>query len=196
MDVDVRRTMSAHHLLHWHLPLAFGWMVLPFFAWRVVVRLRRLLLRQRFSLLEQYLRVAGLSALVVFVAIVAFAERAAFWSLVGGLAAGALFGALGVRLTQFDPHSGVTYFKPNRWLGMAFALLLLGRIGWRLWLGPDDPDANWSLDGFVRNPSTMVLFGLFSAHLWVYALGIIYWTRRGRLHAGRPMPAAAQPPDA
>jgi len=174
-------------MLHWHLPLALAWLIAPLFAWRVMVRLRRLLARQRFSEFEQYLRVAGLSVLVVFVGIVAFAERRAFWALAAGLAVGALLGALGVRLTKFDPHAGVTYFRPNRWLGMGFALLLLGRVGWRLWLGPDDGLEGWSVDGFVRNPSTMLLFGLFSAHLWVYALGLIYWTRRWRLVAPDPV---------
>ncbi|MDB5826380.1 MAG: putative rane protein [Variovorax sp.] len=173
-------------MIDWHLPFAWWWMLAPLVAWRVLVRLRRLVARQRYSRRVQYLRAAGLGILVIVVAVIAYSAHAAFIALACGLMAGAILGGIGVRLTTFDPCEEGIFFQPNRFLGSALAIVLLGRIAWRLFTGTDDPGESLSVAGFVRNVSTMLLFGLFSAHFIVYALGVIYWTRRDRLRPGRP----------
>jgi hypothetical protein len=163
--------------MYWHFPSTAWWIIVPFVVWRIVVRLRRLLVRQRFSLAIQWGRVVSLVVLTIFVALVAFAENPSSIALAAGLAVGALLGAWGVRLTTFEQVDGELHFQPDRYLGLALSLLLLGRIAWRLAGGPIDQEG-WTLAAFVRNPSTMLLFGLFSAHFIVYALGLIYWAKR------------------
>jgi hypothetical protein len=163
--------------MYWHIPPFAWWIILPVVAWRVVVRLRRLLVRQRYSALIQWARATSLGLLTIFIALVAIAENSSSIALAVGLAVGALLGAWGVRLTTFEHVYGQLHFQPDRYLGLALALLLLGRIGWRLLAGPIEQEG-WTLAAFVRNPSTMLLFGLFSAHFIVYALGLIYWAGR------------------
>lgn len=173
-------------MIDWHVPSALWWVVVPFVAWRIVVRLRRLLVRQRFSKARQLARAIGLGLLVVAVGAIAFEDKASFGALCAGLVVGSLLGALGIRLTRFDPRDDGIYFEPNKYLGLALALLLLARVGWRLWSGSTDVTEGWTVAEFVHNASTMLLFGLFTAHIVVYALGVIYWTRRCRLKRGRP----------
>jgi hypothetical protein len=163
--------------MYWHIPPFAWWIVVPFVVWRVVVRLRRLLVRQRYSLAVQWARATSLAVLTIFIALVAIAENSSSLALAAGLAVGALLGAWGVRLTTFDDVDGALHFQPDRYLGLALALLLLGRLAWRLFAGPLDQEG-WTLAAFVRNPSTMLVFGLFSAHLIVYAIGLIWWVRR------------------
>jgi hypothetical protein len=163
--------------MYWHIPPFAWWIIVPFVAWRVVVRLRRLLVRQRYSLAIQWVRAGSLALLTTFIALIAIAENSSSIGLAVGLAAGALLGAWGVRLTTFEDVEGELHFQPDRYLGLALALLLLGRIAWRLLAGPIDQEG-WTLAAFVRNPSTMLLFGLFSAHLIVYAIGLIWWVGR------------------
>jgi hypothetical protein len=163
--------------MYWHIPPFAWWIIVPFVAWRVVVRLRRLLVRQRYSLAIQWMRAGSLALLTTFIALIAIAENSSSIGLAVGLAAGALLGAWGVRLTTFEDVEGELHFQPDRYLGLALALLLLGRIAWRLLAGPIDQEG-WTLAAFVRNPSTMLLFGLFSAHLIVYAIGLIWWVGR------------------
>jgi hypothetical protein len=163
--------------MYWHIPAAAWWIIAPFVVWRIVVRLRRLLVRQRYSLAIQWARATSLTVLTIFVALVAIAENSSSIGLAIGLAVGALLGAWGVRLTTFEHVDGELHFQPDRYLGFALALLLLGRIAWRLLAGSIDQEG-WTLAAFVRNPSTMLLFGLFSAHLIVYAVGLIWWVKR------------------
>jgi hypothetical protein len=163
--------------MYWHLPPLIWWIVVPFLAWRVVVRLKRLLSRQRYSHPLQWARATGLYLLTILVALVAFEEHAAFIALAIGLGIGVLLGVWGVRLTKLEPVDGETFYQPDRYLGAALSVLLLGRIVWRIYADPTEP-TGWTLAAFVRNPSTMVLFGLFSAHYIVYALGLIYWVKR------------------
>jgi hypothetical protein len=46
----------------------------------------------------------------------------------GGLIAGALIAALGLRLTQFSSDEKGRYYTPNSYIGAAVTLLLVGRI--------------------------------------------------------------------
>jgi hypothetical protein len=169
-----------NRLLYWHIPTALWWVVGPFLAWRVGLRIYRLVARQKFSKKRSRIRAASLGALTLFIGVVAFEERTAFFSLCGGLALGAILGAAAVKLTSLRLRRNTTSIQPDLPTGVVLSVLLLSRIAWRLVEGSADGALGWTLAEFVRNSSTMVLFGLFSAHYFVYSLGIVGAVRRKR----------------
>jgi hypothetical protein len=157
-----------------HVPASLWWIVAPFVAWRVYVRLRRLLARQKCSMWRHGGSIVGLLLLTSGIAFVAAEEHRSLMSLAAGLVLGAIAGAWGLRITEFEPRADGLYFTPDRFLGGALSLLLVCRIGWRLVEGPSQ-GAGWSLDEFVQNPSTLFLYGLFSGHYITYAAGLLFW---------------------
>ena len=159
--------------MYWHIPNAVWWVLGPVVAWRLVVLVHRLFAWQRFSEPYLWLRAGSLSVLILFVALIAFEEHTAFFALAAGLVLGTVLGLASVRSTTFMPSGGETLVQPDRVVGLLLSVLLIGRVCWRLAAGPADVGLGWNLASFVRNPSTMLLFGLCSAHFLAYALGIV-----------------------
>ena len=122
----------------------------------------------------------ALLTLGVLVCVVAAAEeRSSVASRLAGLLTGAALGAWGLRLARFDARGEGIFFQPSPFLGTALSALLLGRIAWRLAAGPVNVEG-WTPAEFVRNPSTLFLFGLFAAHYLAFALGLLRRSRRLR----------------
>jgi hypothetical protein len=176
--------------MHAHIPAWGLWFFVPLFAIRVVFRLRRFLSYQALTVSHE-LCGSGLLVLgVIGTAVAAAEERSSVLSLSVGLAAGAAVGLWGLRLARFDKRADGVFFQPNPYLGTALSVLLLGRIGWRLLNGPANVDG-WTPAEFVRNPSTMFLFGLFAAHYLIFAFGLLRRARRS--HAGIRVGGAVRP---
>lgn len=59
----------------------------------------------------------------------------AFTYTLGGLAAGALLGMLGLWLTRWEPGIGSLHFTPNRWLVLGITLVVTARLLYGFWRG-------------------------------------------------------------
>jgi len=157
-----------------HVSPQLWWLIVPFFAWRVVVRLYRLLARQRYSPLVVWVRVGTLGLLTAAIAALAAGHSTSIVLLSCGLSVGSILGVWGVRMTGFERCEDALYYQPNRYLGVGLSVLLLARVIWRLVLGPEHDSTGWTPTEFARNPSTLLLYGLFSGHYLAYALGLRY----------------------
>lgn len=124
---------------------------------------------------------AGLSS-VVFVVFALIA--AAFWpGAIGhaafGWAFGLVLGVLALRLTRFERTPQGLFYRPNLWLVLGLAALLLGRLlaglvqGWRsIWQG-----AAWPVDGWLSHASLLGAAGVLLGYALAYA-GLLWWRWR------------------
>lgn len=91
-----------------------------------------------------------------------------------GLAAGALLGALGVRLTRFEPTPQGVYYQPNGGLALVLTVVVAARIG----MGFVQLFRHWQ-DGAAQaasilggHGSLVAVAGLLLGHYLVYAWGV------------------------
>jgi hypothetical protein len=101
-------------------------------------RIRRHIGRQRWQPRRTYGRIAFLGLAAAGLLAAGLANPALRVGIGLGLLAGAAAGVAGMRLTRFvaDDGGGRGYI-PNPWIGGALALLLVGRLGWRMWRAGD-----------------------------------------------------------
>lgn len=100
---------------------------------------------------------------------------------VAGLAVGGLVGALGLTVDRFEWTSRGMFRTPNRWLVLALALLVAGRIVLGFWLAwrdePADGMAAWATRGGLMGIGGILLG---------YALATA-WGLRHRISRGAPV---------
>jgi hypothetical protein len=153
--------------------------VLAFVVWR---RLRGTFGRQpirRGRMLARVLFFAVFGAL----ALLANARHPALTEgLIAGVAGGVLLGLAGLRLTRFERRpDGSDGYVPNPWIAAALAVLLLGRIAWRLTveLPQLEPTAaTGSMNGLGSSPLTLALFGMLVGYYIAYFSGLLVHHRR------------------
>jgi len=105
-----------------------------------------------------------------------------------GLAAGCALGALGLRLTRWEPGPGVLYYTPNRWLVLSISIAIALRIGlglWRAWQAwdADAGDGSWlAAAGFSGSLAAGALvlgyYLAFWAGIWLGARNHAGYRRR------------------
>jgi hypothetical protein len=125
--------------------------------------------------------VAAVNAWSLLVSALVFAGGAALTGLwvegalpyaLGGLAAGALAGMLGLALTRFEATPQGIYYTPNRWLVLALMLVVLARLAWggyrmqQAWAG--DAHAAW----LSQQGQVLAVGGLLLGHYLAYAWGL------------------------
>ena len=166
--------------------------LLPLIVWRMYARFRRLVGRQRLSRIRPWITVTVFPALVLLVGWVAHfhIERLAWLAM--GIALGVLCAVYALRLTRFEATPQGLFYTPNAHLGIALSLLMLARIGYRMYevmsAGPILARDN---SEFVRSPITLVIFGVLAGYYVAYATGLMRW-RFAVLRAKREREAAQQ----
>ena len=165
--------------------------LVPLLVWRLWSLVRRMIGRQRLSRVRPWITLTVFPILVALLGYGAWhfhAER--LWWLGGGLAAGALLGVYGLRLTKFEPTREGLFYTPNVHLGIALSLLFAGRILYRLVeayvIGTTTNP--WGAD-FARSTITLTVFGLLAGYYVAYAIGLVRW-RFAVLRAKREREAA------
>ena len=143
-------------------------------AWRLYVRIRRMVSRQKFSRRRTLLTVILFPLLLVGFAVMSFAHPQTLAALAGGVALGVGLGWYGLKLSTFENTPIGFYYTPNAHLGIALSLLLIVRIGFRLAPGmflaaQDNPMPT----DFARSPLTLAIFGTLAAYYVCYAAGLL-----------------------
>jgi hypothetical protein len=174
---------------------------LALIAWRVYVRFKRMVGRQRLSRVRPWITLAIFPLLVGLLAAAALGQPARLAWLAAGLAIGAVLGVFGLRKTHFEPTREGLFYTPNAHLGIALSLLLAGRIAYRLAdLFLIHPDAPRGVRDFAGSVPTLAVFGVLAGYYIVYAAGLVRW--RGRVlrakrdREARARASAAAPPAA
>lgn len=172
-------------LPHPHLPLLGVVALGLFIAWRVVVRVRRLLTRQKLRPWRARL------TLVLFPwAGLGLIPR--LWGQPLGLAAEALGLAIGIGLAllalrhaHFEATAEGIFYTPDARIGLGLSALLVGRVAWRVAELARSPNPlAESPDAFIQSPATLVVLGALIGYYSLYAAGLL--RERRRLLRARP----------
>ena len=116
-------------------------------GWIYYRRIRRQFGRQQWRPgAGRWLRLILLAVLLAGICVAASTIANALLPVVAGIAIGALLGWLALRHTHIETVDGTQWYTPNRWIGGALSLLLVGRLAWR-----------WSHGGFMAGggPTTL-----------------------------------------
>jgi hypothetical protein len=155
--------------------------LLPLFAWRVYMRFRRMVGRQRLSTARPWITLGIFSAVIVVLAFAAQGHLERLEWLAVGLPVGTGLALYGLRVTRFEPTPQGLFYTPNAYLGIAMSLLFFGRIAYRL-VEVYDIAATHGKPNFMSSPITLAVFGLIAGYYVVYAIGLLLW--RSRVSAG------------
>ena len=144
-------------------------------AWRVYGRIKRAVGRQQFSKGRAIATVCFFPVIAALLCYSTLKHSEGILALVGGLAVGTGLGIYGLRLTKFEPTSAGLFYTPNAHLGIALSLLLVLRIGYRLFMSyfGDASAAAAPSAGFVQSPLTLAMFGTVAGYYVMYAIGLL-----------------------
>lgn len=167
--------------------------VLPLILWRVYVRVRRTIGRQRLVLKTLKVRIGIFGVITVLVAATAARYPAALLGLFAGLVVSLGLAWVGVRLTRFERTSDGDFYTPNTVIGVAITLLLVGRFAYRI--AVIYPMIAASHDGGalpptnLQSPLTYAVLGLLLGYYGAYYVGVVMRAR----HLETVSPRSAAP---
>jgi hypothetical protein len=151
----------------------------PLIAWRVYVRIRRMVGRQRLSRTRPWVTVTIFSMLVVLIGVTSIAHPVAVAMLGAGVAAGTGLAVYGLRLTRFERTPEGLFYTPSAHLGIALSLLFVGRMLYRVVeVYPIAAHSTAQSPDFMRSPLTLAIFGTLAGYYVAYAVGLIRYRRR------------------
>lgn len=163
--------------------------LLPLVAWRIYMRFRRMIGRQRLSRVRPWITLAIFSTVLVLLAYAARAHVERLGWLAAGLAAGGLLAAYGLRLTRFEPTPQGLFYTPNAYLGIALSLLFFGRLVYRVAeVYTITTAASPTPPNFGSSPLTLATFGLIAGYYVTYAVGLMLWRNRELRAQPQPEP--------
>ena len=151
--------------------------VAPLVLWRMVSRIKRLTTRQRSKTWRHRTTLVFFPLLLLVLAVVSIRTNPiAIAGLVAGLPVGAVLGRIAIGKTRFEQVGADFFFTPNAPIGLAVALLFMGRMAWRAYefyaLG------SFAHHEFVSSPLTLVIFGVLAGYYMSYAAGLLAWRKR------------------
>ncbi len=157
-------------------PVAIGALV----AWRLYARMRRVIGRQRLSVVRPWITVIVFPLLMALLLVGALfpsaSQPANAAALVLGAAIGVGLGRYGTRLTKFEATPAGLFYTPNAHLGIALSLLLLLRIGYRF-MRLHLTGQGFDVQSMQINssPLTLAIFGTLGGYYATYAIGLLRW---------------------
>ena len=157
--------------------------LVPLMIWRVIVRFRRMIGRQRLYWIRPTITLSIYSLLSLALLWNALAAGQAPWMLLGGLALGAVLSRHGLRVTTFEVSRKGVFYTPHTGLGIALSLLFVARILFRIVqivLTRNSVDTGSS--DFFHSPLTLIAFGFLAGYYLGYAVGLLRY-RQGVLKA-------------
>jgi cytochrome b561 len=166
----------------------------PLLAWRIYVRVRRLVGRQRLSRVRPWITLIILPMIVLLLAFAAYGHLERLLWLSGGVLVGSLLGVYGLRHTRFESTPEGLFYTPHAHLGIALSLLFLGRILYRL-VQRYAVDTSAPLAGpdFARSSLTLAIFGLLAGYYVAYAVGLVRWRHSVALAETAQAPGTQMP---
>ena len=166
-------------------------LVAALIGWRLYLRIRRSVVRQRFTQLRPWLTLCAYGLLMVVLLLNPAARAAALWLLLP-LVLGIALGLYGLRATKFEVTDAGLFYTPSLHLGIALSTLLIARLLYRYaqvtGLGGAAPTV--ATPAVATSPLTLAILGTLAGYYATYAVGLIRWQQRsGRLAPGVPQPA-------
>lgn len=128
----------------------------PLLVWRVYLRLKTRMERQRSIISRHYTGLLLFFAMVAVPASELIGNTVPLAALLGGTLAGVALGIYGLRVTRFEDTEQGYYFTPNARLGILVAMTLVARV---LYLGVliyANKGSNMPTPRFSDSPLTMM----------------------------------------
>lgn len=164
-------------------PVAVGALI----AWRIYARIRRVIGRQRLSVVRPWITVIVFPLLLLALLVGTVFQPPSAGALLLGVAIGIGLGRHGTRLTRFEATPAGLFYTPNAHLGIALSLLLILRLGYRfLHLRMTGQGVDLSSMRPGGSPLTLAIFGTLAGYYVTYAIGLLRWRARVRREDGRP----------
>jgi hypothetical protein len=143
-------------------------------------RIKRLTTRQRSRTWRHRTTLVFFPLLLVLLSLGAMAAPIALAALAAGLALGIPLGMLALSKTVFERVRAEPcdefYFTPHAPIGLAVALLFMGRMAYRAY--EFYAHAAFTQHDFARNPLTLLTFGILAGYYMTYAVGLLRWRKR------------------
>ena len=150
--------------------------LVPLVLWRIYSRIKRLTTRQRSRTWRHRTSLVFFPLLLALLAVGALAAPMALAALAAGLALGIPLGMLALSKTLFERVGDEFYFTPHAPIGMAVALLFMGRMAYRAY--EFYARGAFTQQDFARSPLTLLIFGILAAYYMTYAVGLLRWRKR------------------
>lgn len=178
-------------------------LVFGYLAWRIVVRVRRNVGRQKFQRKRLIARIIIYSLMSIGLAALALLRPKVLGGLAGGLVAGIPLALMALRLTRFETTAEGRFFTPNPLFGIGVSLLFVGRLIYRgvvLYMSAQEMSAQHlhKPPMVLQSPLTLFLFGILAGYYIAYYSGILGRSRAwpsGLISTAAP-PALPAPPAA
>jgi hypothetical protein len=155
-------------------------LICAFVAWRVVVRIRRSIGRQKVTKGGMSVRIgiyAVITLLLLLELVVLKADAPVFGGLLGGLVLGAFLGLVGLHLTQFEVTPEGRFYTPNRYVGAALSILFVARLAYRYGAFSGHAAAVEADPRAALSPLTMLVYGLLAGYYIVFFIGVLRKTQ-------------------
>jgi hypothetical protein len=152
--------------------------LVPLFAWRVYLRIRRTIGRQHFRPQRLLTSIVLFCVISIVIGVSVWKFPNALLALGGGMAAGIALAFVGLHLTRFEKATDGIYYIPNTAIGIALTVLLIGRIGYRmLVLYLMTPPSDQYVPPVFQSPLTLGLYGVTVGYYIAYQTMVLI---RGR----------------
>jgi hypothetical protein len=162
-------------------------LLVPLIGYRLYRRFRTSFGQQPIQTKRMVFRVVLFSVLGTVFLIAAASAPTALAGALGGLAAGAAVGMVGLRLTRFDIGPNGSFYTPNTYIGASVTALLVARLIYRFvavaptvqMASQNGPPPN-PLAMYQSNPLTSAILMLTVGYYIVYFAGVLLKARQPR----------------
>jgi hypothetical protein len=148
--------------------------------WRMYIRVRRIVGRQKFSPIFSWVSVCFFPILIAMLLVAAVPDPLLSLSELAGAAVGVALGMYGLRHTKFEVSSDGHFYTPGAHIGIALALLFIGRVVYKL-LHKYMLTSGYtpSPTEIVNSPLTLFIIGTVAGYFATYAFGLLRWRSTG-----------------
>lgn len=166
-----------------HLPTTAIAALVVFIAWRVVMRIRRIVTRQRLRAWRPWMSLLFFPWVGIGLLVRLWGQPTGLLAGLAGVLAGVALAVFALRHTRFEDTGTTLYYTHDPRVGIGLSLLVVSRVLYRLvqiWLDPailrEPPEA------FLHRPVSLIIVGTLVGYYSAYAAGLLRW-RSGALRS-------------
>jgi hypothetical protein len=147
-------------------------------AWRVYVRIRRFVSRQKLSTRRLWTTIVLFPILVLMLLAASLTYPTSMATEIAGIVIGVALGLYGLRVTKYENTPEGLFYTPHAHIGIAVSLLFVGRLIYRfVQIYVSTSALAQPQTDFVRSPLTLLVFGILAGYYTSYAIGLLSWSR-------------------